>query len=65
MKTMFMEMVDKMTMSYSYKPVFMSAFIQNMNGNHEAVLEDVVNDFIAFYENGKAKGLPADAVCEI
>lgn len=60
MKTMFMEMVDKMTMSYSYKPVFMSAFIQNMNGNHEAVLEDVVNDFIAFYENRKAKGLPAE-----
>lgn len=57
MKNMFMEMIDKMTMSYSYKPVFMTAFIQNMNSNHEAVLEDVVSDFIAFYKNRKLRGL--------
>ncbi|MDD6827807.1 MAG: DEAD/DEAH box helicase [Oscillospiraceae bacterium] len=60
MKDMFMEMAKTMTMSYSYKPVFLEAFIRNMNIHGEALLEDVVFDFCDFYETRKLNGLPAE-----
>ena len=60
MKNMFMDMVKTMTMSYSYKPVFLEAFVRNMNSLGEALLEDVVFDFCDFYETRKQKGLPAE-----
>lgn len=53
-------MVDTMTMSYSYKPVFMIAFLDNMNDAGEARLEDVARSFAAFYEDRQARGLPAE-----
>jgi len=53
-------MVDTMTMSYSYKPVFMLAFLDNMNDAGEARLEDVARSFAAFYEDRLAHGLPAE-----
>lgn len=59
-KRMFMDMAKQMTMSYSYKPVFIKAFLEHMNSEGEARLEDVVQEFAAFYEERKEHGLPAE-----
>ncbi len=56
-KHVFMDMVKTMTMSYSYKPVFMLAFLDNMDETGSARLEDVARDFARFYEERKEKGL--------
>lgn len=59
-KQMFMDMAKKMNMSYSYKPVFINAFLEHMNAEGEARLEDVVQEFAGFYEDRIANGLPAE-----
>ena len=59
-KQVFFDMVETMTMSYSYKPVFLNAFLDNMNEIGEARLEDVAKDFAAFYEKRIDDGLPAE-----
>lgn len=59
-KDMFMDMAKKMSMSYSYKPVFINAFFDHMNRDGEARLEDVVQEFAAFYEDRIERGLPAE-----
>lgn len=60
MKEIFLQMVGTMTMSYSYKPVFMLAFLDNMNDAGEARLEDVARSFAKYYEDRVARGLPAE-----
>ena len=60
MKELFLQMTETMTMSYSYKPVFMNAFLDCMDESGSARLEDVAERFAAFYEERKAKGLPAE-----
>ncbi len=60
MKNMFIDMVTTMTMSYSYKPVFILAFLDHMDGNGQARLEDVVQGFATFYEKRIEQGLPAE-----
>ena len=60
MKALFLEMVKTMTMSYSYKPVFLLAFLDNMDASGSARLEDVVRDFTRYYEARKEKGLPPE-----
>lgn len=60
MKEMFMDMVTTMTMSYSYKPVFMLAFLDNMNENGQARIEDVVQEFASFYEQRLEQGKVAE-----
>ena len=60
MKENFLQMVDTMTMSNSHKPVFMLAFLDNMNDAGEVRLEDVARSFAAFYEDRLAHGLPAE-----
>lgn len=60
MKEMFFSMVTAMTMSYSYKPVFILAFLEHMNRDGEARLEDVVSEFASYYIARKEKGLPAE-----
>jgi len=57
MKSIFMKMVETMTMSYSYKPVFMLAFLVNLDESGCARLEDVARDFAGFYEDRRDKGL--------
>lgn len=57
---MFVETCKKMVMSYSYKPVFLLAFFNNMNENGEVLLDDVSQAFADYYEDRKAKGLPAE-----
>ena len=60
MKELFMDMVETMTMSYSYKPVFLLAFLKNLDETGSARLADVTADFYAFYEDRKRRGLPAE-----
>ncbi len=47
-------------MSYSYKPVFLNAFLDCMDESGSARLEDVADRFAKFYEDRIARGLPAE-----
>ena len=49
-----------MQMSYSYKPVFLFAFLSCMNEKGEASLSDVVEAFTWYYEDRIQNGLPAE-----
>ncbi len=60
MKDIFLNMAETMTMNYSYKPVFMKAFLDCMDDTGSARLEDVAERFAAFYEDRKAKGQPPE-----
>lgn len=57
MKDKFMEMVKTMDMSYSYKPVLLKAMFENVDENGRVCIEDIVDYFIDFYNDRKAKGL--------
>lgn len=57
MKDKFMDMVKKMDMSYSYKPVLLKAMLNETDSNGRAAVEDIVDYFIDFYEDRKQKGL--------
>lgn len=59
-KALFLEACQKMTMSYSYKPVFLISFLSCMNEQGEALLADVADSFAAYYEQRIADGLPAE-----
>ena len=48
-KDLFLKMADDMNMSYSYKPVFLLAFLDQMNAEGEASLEGVTDSFAEFY----------------
>lgn len=60
MKEMFMDMVTAMTMSYSYKPVFILAFLDHMDERGQARIEDVVQEFASFYEHRLEQGKTAE-----
>ena len=60
MKDMFLDMAKKMTMSYSYKPVFIRAFLEQMNDNGEAKLEHVAESFADYYKTRVKAGKPAE-----
>ena len=60
MKEMFMDMVTAMTMSYSYKPVFILAFLDHMDERGQARIEDVVQEFASFYERRLEQGKAAE-----
>lgn len=53
----FMEMVEKMDMSYSYKPVLLYAMLENADEKGKVAVEDLIDYFIYFYENRRKKGL--------
>lgn len=53
----FMEMVERMDMSYSYKPVLIKAFLQCANEKGRAKIDDLVDYFKKFYESRRQKGL--------
>lgn len=55
-----MEMVTTMTMSYSYKPVFILAFFDHMDDSGQARIEDVVQEFASFYEQRMEQGKIAE-----
>ena len=53
-------MVTTMTMSYSYKPVFILSFLDHMDDKGQARLEDVVAAFTDYYEQRIKNGLPPE-----
>ncbi len=57
MKDKFMSFVDRMDMSYSYKPVLLKAIFENIDSNRRVKIEDLVDYFIDYYEDRRAKGL--------
>ena len=57
-------MAADMTMSYSYKPVFLLAFLDQMNAEGEASLEGVTDSFAEFYEDRiRAGKIPEKKPC--
>lgn len=57
MKDKFMDMVQTMGMSFSYKPVLLKAMLEHVDENGRVLVEDIVNYFIDFYGSRKEKGL--------
>lgn len=57
MKDMFMDMVDKMDMSYSYKPVLLKGIFEHIDEKGRVRIADLVDYFIDFYTDRKEKGL--------
>lgn len=55
-KKLFMEMVEEMDMSYSYKPVLLKAILQNADKQGRVKIDDLVAYFKAFYEDRRARG---------
>lgn len=55
-KNLFMEMVEEMDMSYSYKPVLLKAILQNADKQGRVKIDDIVTYFRAFYEDRRARG---------
>ena len=54
---MFIDMVEKMTMDHSYKPVLLKAILTYADANGRAKISDIVSYFRAFYEARRASGL--------
>lgn len=48
-----MEYIEVMDISYSYKPVFIRGFLENMDLDGRVVIDDLVVYFIEFYEDGR------------
>lgn len=59
-KDMFIEFVKKMDMAYSYKPVLLKAMLNECDEKGRARVEDIVDYFIDFYNDRKARGLVAE-----
>ncbi|AUG56906.1 type I restriction enzyme EcoKI subunit R [Acetivibrio saccincola] len=57
MKEKFMNMVEKMDMSYSYKPVLLKAMFEYVDSDGRVRVEDIVDYFIDFYNERKENGL--------
>ena len=56
-KDMFMDMIRRMDMSYSYKPVFMLAVLKMADKKGLVAISDIAGFFRAFYQQRKAEGL--------
>ena len=56
----FMNFIETMDMSYSYKPVLLKAIYEYMDSSGRVALPDVVDYFIDFYEDRKAHGMIAE-----
>lgn len=57
MLSKFVEMVEKMDMSYSYKPVLLNAMFENADDKGKVLIEDIIDYFIYYYENRRKQGL--------
>jgi len=64
----FIEFVEKMDMSYSYKPVFLKAVFAGVNNQGRASIEGVVDIMLGFYRNrreaGKIVEVPQSIYCQ-
>ncbi len=56
-KQLFMEMVEQMDMSYSYKPVLLKAILTYADTAGRVKISDIVSYFRSFYEARRAAGL--------
>lgn len=56
-KNLFMEMVEQMDMSYSYKPVLLKAVFANVDKQGRVKLDNIVGYFRSFYESRREVGL--------
>ena len=59
-KKLFIDYCSQMTMSKSYKPVFLISFLGCMNHKGEAKLEEVADSFAKYYEKRRAEGLQVE-----
>ena len=59
-KSVFMDMIRQMDMSYSYKPVLMKAILLYADDKGRVKLDDIVAYFRSYYENRRASGLPVE-----
>lgn len=56
-KNLFMEMIEKMDMSYSYKPVLIKAILEYADNKGRIKISDIVSYFRRFYERRRNAGL--------
>ena len=56
----FFEFLEERDYSLSYKMPFLLSFLKNMNSIGDAKIEDVLSDYIVFYEDRIQRGLPVD-----
>lgn len=56
-KNLFMEMIEKMDMSYSYKPVLIKAVLKYADNKGRVKISDIVSYFRHFYESRRKAGL--------
>ena len=56
-KELFMDMIRKMDMSYSYKPVLIKAILRYADERGRVRLEDIADYFRAYYEGRRTAGL--------
>lgn len=56
----FFAFLEERDYSLSYKMPFILSFLKNMNSIGDADIEDVLSDYIAFYEERIKRGLPVD-----
>ena len=56
-KDLFMDMIRKMDMSYSYKPVLIKAILRYADEKGQVRLEDIADYFRVYYEGRRAAGL--------
>ena len=59
-KQLFMEMVEQMDMSYSYKPVLLKAILTYADAAGRVKISDIVSYFRSFYEARRAAGLKVE-----
>lgn len=59
-KDKFMQFIEKMDMSFSYKPVLLKAIFDHIDESGKVRIVDIVNYFIDFYEDRKERGLVAE-----
>lgn len=57
MKDKFIDFVERMDMSYSYKPVLLKGIFQHIDEKGKVRVEDLVDYFIDYYEDRRKKGL--------
>lgn len=56
-KEKFMEFIQKMTMSFSYKPVLLKAILEHMDRDGRIRITDIVSYFIGFYKAREENGV--------
>ena len=59
-KQLFMEMVEQMDMSCSYKPVLLKAILTYADASGRVKISDIVSYFRSFYETRRAAGLKVE-----